>query len=231
MKVKICFLIVLFLFISFCKKSSDTNKIYQSGVEMKVKPEDTNGDGKNDSWGYYLNDPGNYRIVYIEVDKNGDGTSDNLIWTGLHPASPKGRAEKEIVKVHEEEDTTGNGVIDTLYWMLPNKIISLSQVDSDGDGYFETTNYFNFQKQIVRTEKDTNFDGKPDQFYWLMRVEVDSDFDGKPDKYATADTKKQLEQIAKTKKELLPLKEEFSWFLHKEKIPQQERAIIGSGYY
>ncbi|MCB1192881.1 MAG: hypothetical protein KDK90_20725 [Leptospiraceae bacterium] len=223
-------LTILFLILG-CKKTDNNTKIYKAGVGMNIRAEDTNGDGKKDTWGYYLNDPGNYRIVYLEIDKNSDGTSDDLIWTGLHPASPKGRAEKEIVKVHEEEDTDNDGVIDTLYWMLPNKIISLSQVDTNKDGYFETTNYFNFENQIVRVEKDTNFDGKADQYFWSMRVEVDTNYDGKPDMFATADTKKELEEFANNKEKLKPLDKDSSWFLNPSKVPQHEKAIIGSGYF
>lgn len=224
-------IIILTILILGCKEKNNTNKIYKAGTEMNIRAEDTNGDGKKDTWGYYLNDPGNYRIVYLEIDKNSDGTSDDLIWTGLHPASPKGRAEKEIVKVHEEEDMDNDGVIDTLYWMLPNNIISLSQVDTNKDGYFETTNYFNFEKQIVRVEKDTNFDGKADQYFWAMRVEVDMDFDGIPEMFATANTKKELENMAKNKQNLKPLDKQSSWFLNPSIVPGHEKAIIGSGYF
>ena len=60
---------------------------------------------------------------------------------------------------------------------MPNEFIALTQHDKDKDGYFETTTYYNFKNFPVRSEIDTNFDGRADRFIWDTKAELDTDYD------------------------------------------------------
>jgi hypothetical protein len=222
------FLLLLLIFFS-CSKDKPPTSLNQFGLDMSSQAEDTNGDKKPDAIGYYIEDSKSARIVYQELDKNADGLSDSRIWTGMSSASPPNQKAKVVVKVHEEEDTNLDGNIDTLRWMLPNNYVALEQVDKDKDGYFETTVYYNFKKEPVRTEKDTNFDGKPDIVIWKGRAELDSDFDGVFDKHVLGESNLALEAAIEKKEGLLPLKKEESWFMNRKLVPEQNQAMIGGG--
>jgi antitoxin component YwqK of YwqJK toxin-antitoxin module len=198
---------------------------------MKIQDVDTNSDSKIDTKGYYLDDSGNFRLIYNESDNNLDGISDFFVWMGSSPAPKKEVAIKDVVKVHEEEDSDFDGKIDILKWYLPNELIALTQVDKDKDGYFETTNYFNFKKQIVRTEIDTDFDGRADVYLWDNRAEIDTDKDGIPDKFTTAPSKLLLQDKLEKKIDLNNLNKSNSWLLYPNQAPIEQRAIIGSGYF
>ena len=229
---KILILIIILTITIFCKKENTNKKSHlKFGTELKMILVDTNKDDKKDAYGYYINDPGYLRLIYEEIDKNLDGISDVLMWSGLHTATPPGRPEQEMVKVHEEEDTNFDGKIDVIRWMLPNDYPALAHKDSDNDGYFETTSYYNFQKNTVRTEIDTNFDGTADMILWNKRAELDLDFDKTMDNYLVGESSLSVEEKAKHKKDLLPLKKENSWFHNPILAPKENRPIIGSGYY
>jgi len=224
------FFILLISVIATCSKDG-AKKNLKFGLPVEQMKVDTSGDGVTDTWGYYMNDPGNFRIIYEEIDKNLDGFSDELIWAGSAVFSPKDRAEKEVVKVHEEVDTDYDGKVDTLKWLLPNELYALAQTDSDKDGYFETTSYYNYKKSIVRMEKDTNKDGKPDQILWDTRAEIDTDFNLIPDKMVTAKSNLELQEIVKDKSKYKELAQKDSWFLNQALIPDLNRSIIGSGFF
>ncbi len=230
MKKNIIFIVLIFLTIAYCNKNS-SKKNYKFGLDAEKIKVDTTGDGVPDTWGYYMADPGNFRIIYEEIDKNLDGFSDELIWGGSAVFTPTNRAEKDVVKVHEETDTDYDGKVDTLRWLLPNELIALSQSDTDKDGYFESTEYYNFQKKIVRKEKDTNRDGKPDIFMWDTRAEIDTNFDLKPDKFLLANSDLEIQEKIKDKNNFKDLKESDSWLLNQNLIPMKSRSIIGSGYF
>lgn len=226
------FLVSFILFtIFYCSKPTEQSipKNYKFGLPIAMQEVDTNDDKKIDAIGYYVDDPQNIRLVYQELDRNLDGLSDTMIWAGLHTASPKGRKEKQIVKVHEEEDKDNDGQIDTLRWLLPNDVIALEQQDKDKDGYFETTTYYNFKKEVVRTEKDTNFDGKSDISIWKGRAEIDSDFDGVFDKYVLSESNLELEAKISKKENLLDIPKGQSWFMNRELVPKENQAVIGGG--
>ncbi len=221
------FLIVILLFYSSCKEKQVQE--FSFGLPMAQIFTDTNSNGKNDAVGYYVDNPKDYRIVYQEHDTNEDKITDLFIWSGFATFTPPDRPEKETVKVHEAEDTNKNGKVDTLRWLLPNGFIALSQVDRDGDGFFETTNYYNRKKQIVRTEVDTNKDGIPDRIYWLYRVEVDTDHDGYPDHYGESESETELRRMTQ-ESGLKPLPKEKSWVLNPNLVPKIYTAIIQFEY-
>lgn len=216
-------LLILFLsiFLSFCKKKEFSGKNFRFGNEMISSRQDTNDDKKVDTMAYVVNDPDNYRIVYQEMDRNLDGLSDTFIWAGLSSATKKGQKVKDPVKVHEEEDTDLDGKIDTIKWLLPNNFIAMSQEDKDKDGYFETTVYYNFLKNKVRKEVDTNFDGKADRTFWSTRAEVDTNFDGIYDSYIISKSSLALEEKAMKGKDLQDLKREDSWFHNRKLVPER----------
>lgn len=220
-----------FLFTSFILTCSPKpKKPFPFGSSIESKKVDTTGDGKIDTQGYYMNDAGNYRLLYNEVDRNLDGFSDFMLWVGSSTSQKQEGQVKEVVKVHEEEDDDYDGKVDTLRWYLPNDLIALTQNDDDKDGYFETTIYYNFKKLPIRTEVDTNSDGRADRIIWNTRAEIDTDFDGFPDSYLEAPTKVKLLSNIDRKIDIKPLEKSKSWFLNPSLIPVDYKAIIGSGY-
>lgn len=212
-----------------CNKKPVKN--FKFGTAVEYKDVDTNSDGKIDTRGYYMDDSGNYRLFYNELDRNLDGFSDLMLWVGSSSAPKKDAIVKDVVKVHEEEDEDYDGKVDVLKWYLPNEFIALSQHDKDKDGYFEATTYYNFRKIPVRTEVDTNFDGRADRIIWETRAELDTDFDGIPDSYTEAPTRLILEDNIERKTAIKPLDKSKSWFLNPILAPADYRAIIGSGYF
>jgi hypothetical protein len=214
--------IILFLFYN-CKDKPPEE--FGFGLPMSQIFTDTNSNGKKDAVGYYVNNPKDYRIVYQEHDTNEDGVTDLFIWSGFNTLTPKDRPEKETVKVHEAEDTDKDGKVDLLRWLLPNGYIALTQTDNNKDGYFETTNYFNRQKRIVRTEVDTDQNGMPDRIYWEGRVEVDTDGDGYPDHFGIASSESELRKMTKTNG-LKPLDKKASWILNPDLVPKQLRPML-----
>ncbi len=226
--MKYFLLLSLILFSIICKDKEKKN--FKFTTNIKVSEVDTNDDKKIDSRGYYMDDPGNFRFIYTEVDKNLDGFSDYMVWLGSSSAPKLNMQIKDAIKVHEEEDEDFDGKIDAIKWFLPNEYISLVQRDKNKDGYFETTVYYNFAKIPVRTEIDTNFDGRADQILWETRAELDTDFDGVPDKFLTASTKLILEDLIAKKIEMKSLNKKDSWLLNQSLIPAEYKSIIGSGY-
>ncbi len=230
-------LIILVLVIANCKKNE---KNYKFTSKINTSEIDTNDDKKVDTKGFYFEEPNFIRLVFNEMDSNLDGFSDLFIWVGSHTAPKKDSQMRDVVKVHEEIDDDFDGKIDQIKWLLPNEFIALVQKDRDKDGYFETTEYFNFKKTSVRTEIDTDFNGRADIFYWSVRAEIDDDSDGIPEYVTLAPTLLILEdRITKFKSstveekvkmlEFKKLNPQDSWLLNPSLIPPDQKAIIGSG--
>lgn len=229
-KILVYTLILASIFtVAFCNKKS--SKGFKFGLNVASKDVDTNKDGKSDTMGYFMDDAGNYRLLYNELDRNLDGFSDLMIWVGSSTAPKKEAQVKDIVKIHEEEDEDYDGKLDVLRWYLPNEFIALTQHDKDKDGYFETTTYYNFKKLPVRSEIDTNFDGRADRFIWDTKAELDTDYDGIPDSFTEAPTRLILEDKVQRKVDIKPLDKTKSWFLNPSLAPAEFRSIIGSGYF
>ncbi len=225
------FLVLIVCLVAFGNCNKKPSKGYKFNTPVGYKEVDTNTDGKIDTKGYFMDDEGNYRLFYNELDRNLDGFTDMMLWVGSSSAPKKEAIVKDVVKVHEEEDEDYDGKVDVLKWYLPNEFIALSQHDKDKDGYFEATTYYNFKKLPVRTEVDTNFDGRADRIIWENRAELDTDFDGIPDSYIEAPTRLILEDSIERKAGIKPLEKAKSWFLNPTLAPVDYRAIIGSGYF
>jgi len=113
------YLLLIFILIN-CKKAELTE--FSFGLSMEKIFTDTNGNGKNDAVGYYINNPSDYRIVYQEHDTNENGKTNLFIWSGFSAVTVPNRAEKETVKVHEAEDLDHDG---NLHKLTTTKTVTL----------------------------------------------------------------------------------------------------------
>ncbi|MCZ8342800.1 MAG: hypothetical protein O9301_07195 [Leptospira sp.] len=220
--------LIFFLFPLFLVQCEKTLPL-PFGAEMRKIPVDSASNGKIDSMGYYIPESENYRILYIEIDKDGNGSSDEFIWQGVATLQDPKSPVKNMQKVHEQVDENNDGKIDLIRWLLPNEIIAMVQKDSDRDGYFESVFYYNLKKKVVRRELDPNKKGKPSIFIFFDRAEIDSDEDGYPDLVVYGKSELELEEKAVNKRETKPLKKEDSLLLNPSKLPQTERPLLGSG--
>ncbi len=228
---KVTIFTLLILLLGTIPSCNREKKKLPLGVPMKMMGVDTSGDGRKDSFGYFLLSEGNRRIVYQEIDKNGDGMSDEFIWVGSTTRRSSGQILNSPMKVYEESDENTNGQIDTIRWLLPNEYTAIELKDTDEDGYFETTLYYSYRKIPVRTEIDSNQDGFADIYIWSGRAEIDSDHDKKPDLYVTGDSNLELEEKAMRRRDTKPLSPGASWFFNPKLIPLESRSIIGSGTF
>jgi hypothetical protein len=75
-------------------------------------------------------------------------------------------------------------------WIYQNGHLMEYRQDRNHDGEWDNRSYFDGHGNIMRSEYDNNFDGKPDVFYTysnrvLLSVERDTDFNGTPDEFCT----------------------------------------------
>ena len=223
--------LILTLSLPFFLLCKDKEVPLPFGIEMRMMSVDTAGQGKNDTNGYYLPEKDSYRVVYIEIDKNGDKSSDEFLWQGLAPfQKPEEKGVNNMVKVHEEVDENYDGKIDLIRWLLPNELIALVQKDSDNDGYFETTRYYNLKKRVVRREIDRG-KGFPTIFIFFDRAEIDTNGDKVVDTVVFGSSDLELEEKAVNLREAKPLKAEASFVLNPKLLPVEERPILGSGIF
>lgn len=199
------------------------------GDPMKLSPQSSGGDTTAiDSYGYYLEGKDYPRLIYIEIDKNRDNQSDEMIWNGTPSNNTAGSPLKSgHARVHEESDTNYDGKVDTIRWFLVNDVLTLVQKDTNADGFFETLLYYNLQKKVARTDIDSNRDGKFDIFIFNDRAEVDTNADMAPDKVVFGKSPLELEEKATNKKDLKDLPKASSYFLNSSLVPQSERPIVG----
>ncbi|TGN18468.1 Lsa25.6 family adhesin [Leptospira idonii] len=225
--IRFVLIVALSLFAFQCK---DSSLPLPFGAEIRKMPVDSAENGTIDSVGYYIPEKDNYRLIYVELDKNGNGSSDEFIWQGHATTQDPVSPVKNMVKVHEEVDENHDGKIDLIRWLMPNEIIALAQKDSDGDGYFETTMYYNLKKRVVRREIDVKKEGRPTVFIFVDRAEIDSDGDSIPDLvvYGTSDL--ELEEKAINLRDTKPLSKGASYLFNLSLIPASDRAILGSGF-
>lgn len=221
-------LLSILLFMTAC---SPKDKPLPFGSEMRMMPVDTANQGRTDTVGYYIPEKGNYRILYIEIDKDDNGSSDEFIWQGLSSVQNEANPHvKTMVKVHEEVDENNDGKIDVIKWLLPNELIGMVQKDSDRDDYFETTIYYNVKKQMVRREIDSTKKGFPNIFIFPDRAEIDSDLDRIPDLVVFGNSDLELEAKAMGNKDTKPLAKTDSRVLNPKLLPFEHRPIIGGGF-
>ncbi|MDZ4726648.1 MAG: hypothetical protein SH817_10855 [Leptospira sp.] len=226
--LRILLLTLFTLSLTHCK---DKSIPLPFGAEIRMMPVDTTGHGSIDTTGYYIPEKGSYRVIYIEIDKNGNGSSDEMIWQGSATyQDPNTKDLKTMVKVHEEVDENHDGKIDLIRWMLPNDFIAISQKDSDHDGFFESTQYYNYKKIVVKREVDSKKQGFPTIFIYQDRAEIDSDSDKVPDLVVFGKSELELEEKATNLRDVKPLKKDASYFLNPKLLPLDARPIIGGNY-
>ncbi len=133
----------------------------------------------------------------VEIrDVNQDGVPD--LWIYYHPLKPG-----EIVR--QEEDTNGDGRVDTWSTFHDGKLVR-REVDTKRTGRPDTIYYYEGEK-ISREERDEKGDGHPTfrAFYQngrLAKVEKDLDHDGKMDLWIYYDTTKEEELVLKEERDL-----------------------------
>lgn len=139
--------------------------------------------------------PPPFKNVEIK-DINQDGVPD--LWIYYNPLKPQ-----EIVR--QEEDTNGDGRVDTWSAFKDGKLVR-REVDTKGNGRPDTIYYYEDDK-ISWEERDENGDGRPSfraiyQNGRLAKVEKDLDRDGKIDLWIYYDTTKDQELVLKEEKDL-----------------------------
>ncbi|MBI4488262.1 MAG: hypothetical protein HY694_04195 [Deltaproteobacteria bacterium] len=133
----------------------------------------------------------------VEIrDINQDRVPD--LWIYYNPLKPQ-----EIVR--QEEDTNGDGRVDTWSAFKDGKLVR-REVDTKGNGRPDTIYYYEDDK-ISREERDENGDGRPSfraayQNGRLAKVEKDLDRDGKIDLWIYYDTTKDVEVVVKEERDL-----------------------------
>lgn len=133
----------------------------------------------------------------IEVrDLNQDGVPD--LWITYNPLKPG-----EIVR--QEEDTNGDGAIDTWSTFKDGKLVR-REVDTKRTGRPDVV-YTYANDKIAREERDESDEGRPSlraiyQDGRLAKVEKDLDRDGKMDLWIYYDTAKDKEVVLKEEKDL-----------------------------
>lgn len=133
----------------------------------------------------------------VEIrDTNQDGIPD--LWIYYNPIKPG-----EIVR--QEEDTNGDGRVDTWSTFKEEKLVR-REVDTKGNGRPDTIYYYEDGK-ISREERDENGDGRSSfravyQNGRLAKVEKDLDRDGKIDLWIYYDTTKEEETVLKEERDL-----------------------------
>lgn len=139
--------------------------------------------------------PPPFKNVEIK-DINQDGVPD--LWIYYNPLKPQ-----EIVR--QEEDTNGDGRVDTWSAFKDGKLVR-REVDTKGNGRPDAMYYYEDDK-ISREERDENGDGRPSfratyQNGRLAKVEKDLDRGGKIDLWIYYDTTKDQELVLKEEKDL-----------------------------
>lgn len=143
---------------------------------------DLNGDGKPDTFKYYLprqDKPEELRLVRREMDLNFDGRLDLWNWYG---------EEGELVK--QAFDLDFDGKIDVVSFFEHGVVVRKELYQRSGDKPDAFKYYSN--GQLIRSERDTTGNGKIDTWeYWeegrVHRVGQDLDGDGKVDRWTTPD--------------------------------------------
>jgi hypothetical protein len=172
---------------------------YEGGA-LSERELDENRDGKPDAWERYANG----RMLSREVDRDGNGVRDAFY---LYQGD---------ALVEERHDTKGTGHIDRIVH-YQGRHLTRTEEDRDGNGQLDTwSNYGqggSGAEVVVRVERDTKGDGKPDVFEdfeqqggktVLTRREEDVNQDGSADVISTYDKGKLVKREI-TDPSLMPL--------------------------
>ena len=111
-----------------------------TGTQVVRSEEDTNGDGRIDTWTDYKNG----QIVNRRSDTHGDGTVDT--WTFYH--------EGQVVRL--EQDTDGDGLPDRIEFYEGGHRVREQQ---DRNGKAAVITYFDKNDQATQRDEDTDGDG------------------------------------------------------------------------
>jgi hypothetical protein len=142
---------------------------------------DRNNDGRIDQWLFRENG----EIAKEVLDEDFDGRPDRTLVFDPQTHRP----------ARVEEDTAGNGVIDS--WTdYDNGAIARRRSDSNSDGTVDTWSFFR-GGELARHEQDTNGDGFRDVVSFFdanrrVREERDSNGDGQPDSIFYYDSNEKL---------------------------------------
>jgi hypothetical protein len=172
---------------------------YEGGV-LTERELDENRDGKPDAWERYSNG----RMVSREVDRDGNGVRDAFY---LYQGD---------ALVEERHDTKGTGRIDRIV-RYQGRHLTRTEEDRDGNGQLDAWSSYGQggggTEVVVRVERDTKGDGKPDVFEdfeqqggktVLTRREEDVNQDGTADVISTYDKGKLVKREI-TDPSLMPL--------------------------
>ncbi|MCX5739541.1 MAG: hypothetical protein NTZ61_13795 [Proteobacteria bacterium] len=172
---------------------------YEGGV-LTERDLDENRDGKPDAWERYSNG----RMVSREVDRDGKGVRDAFY---LYQGD---------ALVEERHDTKGSGHIDRIV-RYQGRRLTRTEEDRDGNGQLDAWSTYALDaggaEVVVRVERDTKGDGKPDVFEdfeqqggktVLTRREEDINQDGTADVISTYDKGKLVKREI-TDPSLMPL--------------------------
>lgn len=172
---------------------------YEAGgvIEREL---DENADGKPDAWERYVNG----RMVSREVDRDGNGVRDAFY---LYQGD---------ALVEERHDTKGAGRVDRIV-RYQNRHLAGTEEDRDDNGQIDAWSKYGLDiggaEVVVRVERDTKGDGKPDTFEdfeqqggktVMTRREEDINQDGTADVISTYDKGKLVKREI-TDPSLMPL--------------------------
>lgn len=180
------------------------------------------------------------KIVFVEIDEHRSGQADTWQWVSTDPK----RSDKSNILYREQISKPGNAV-DTKSYYGPNNFRIVDLLDTNGDGVFETSIYYNWNAvpqvltgTIARIE--SNLDGKKGVNLWIypmVRMEIDTDEDGKPDRF-TENEELIAEEYSKFVKgrrvsttDFRNLNPDRSWALHPFLIPEGKNRGVVSGSF
>ena len=120
----------------------------QNPKEVVRREEDTDHNGRVDTWSYFNQG----QLVRRQVDRTGDGNIDGLFFY------------KDDKLVREERDEEGNGV-PTYRALYEDGRLAKVEKDLDRDGRVDSWSYYDpkvSEETVVREERDFNGDGGVD---------------------------------------------------------------------
>jgi antitoxin component YwqK of YwqJK toxin-antitoxin module len=120
----------------------------QNPKQIVRREEDTDNNGKVDTWSYFSKG----QLVRRQVDRNGDGIVDASFFY------------KDDKLVREERDETGNGVV-TYRALYQDGRLAKVEKDTDHDGRMDSWSYYDPKTDgevLVKEERDFNGDGQVD---------------------------------------------------------------------
>ncbi|WP_125226079.1 hypothetical protein [Leptospira barantonii] len=161
-------------------------------------------------------------------------TPDDWMWLKMDSQDPK-----SLEIFYNESAVKNPQRVDRKIWFGPDNVKLIEKNDTDADGFFETTQYYNkFAKPktnsgiVARIEIDSDQDRKAEIWiYPMKRIELDMNRDGIPDKMSNdfkiiSETLKNYKSFTQ-RKGFMELSRNQSWTLHPELIQEESlKAMI-----